>query len=548
MQLWEKHEGLPVRRHQHRKLGSVFAYRLELERWWISRASAGNGMAVEQGELSSIAAHALKPTPAAIGSTVSVSVSQVAKFCEMRLVALPFEIALVPMERGFGRQSIESFAAGLRDELVVELCRLDVRPTVLLGRGLPGSTGATESYLKALAAELMADTLMTGTVRSANGRVRITIQLLHAANLRCIWSERFEMGLTNLFDAQTSLAVRIAQALPRHAIEAALSAKPEPRPSDSLADVACRMGLHFWGKRTRVGIEKSLGYFKDAIDLDPGHAESYAGLADAYVSLSYNHMLPAREAAIAANQAVQTALRLDNSSVAVRNALINVLTNCRWDWASAERECRSMIDSGQMDSRTTQLYSSMLNSQGRHDDAIDLALHAHRSNSESAAVNGQVALAYFYGRDYASALPFVETALQLAPGFAMGHSMHGRIHAALGNWTESLDAFRRTQELSDNSPFSRALTAYAYAGSGHVPMANSILRDLEREPSDDCFPAYDVSAVYSILGEDRKALESISRACLTRDMKTIYVKQDPRLERLQNYPGFQRIASSMSLS
>src|SRR5580658_10992583 len=43
VQLWEKSEGLPVRRQYHKKLGSVYAYRQELEAWWIARSAMQNG-------------------------------------------------------------------------------------------------------------------------------------------------------------------------------------------------------------------------------------------------------------------------------------------------------------------------------------------------------------------------------------------------------------------------------------------------------------------------------------------------------------------------
>jgi len=61
-----------------------------------------------------------------------------------------------------------------------------------------------------------------------------------------------------------------------------------------------------------------------------------------------------------------------------------------------------------------------------------------------------------------------------------------------------------------------------------------------------CFPAYDVSAVHAILNREREALQSMSIAYDTRDMKMIYVNHDPRFTRLRNSHHFRRIASSIS--
>ena len=63
---------------------------------------------------------------------------------------------------------------------------------------------------------------------------------------------------------------------------------------------------------------------------------------------------------------MEKALRLDKKSLQVQNSLINVLINCTWDWPSAERASLQLIDSGKMDIRTLQLYSTLMNAQGRH--------------------------------------------------------------------------------------------------------------------------------------------------------------------------------------
>jgi len=89
------------------------------------------------------------------------------------------------------------------------------------------------------------------------------------------------------------------------------------------------------------------------------------------------------------------------------------------------------------------------------------------------------------------------------------------------------------------------LLAYAYAGNGEESTARLLLRELEQESHDECFPAYDVSAVHAILNQEKEALKKMNRACGTRDMKTIFVQQDPRFRKLRELKGFQQIASAI---
>jgi TolB-like protein len=537
VQLWEKHEGLPVRRQHHKKLGSVYAYRAELERWWIARSAMDAGYG--------------KPPPgaqlAAMRET-SVLAPEAPSTGFPHLLALPFEVIHSNSDRGSTRQTIDSFAGGLRDDLIVELGRLKLYPTNLPVKSIPSPGTFTLTFLKALAKQFSADILLTGTIRSAGSQIRISVQLIRAGDLRCLWSDRFDVVLMNVLDTQVAIACRIAAALSEHADQDGPAMKHEPAAKHGPAHHACMMGLHYWNQRSRTAIQKAFGYFQDAVELDPQCADAYAGLANSYVSLSYNHLMPARQAAVRANEAVQTALKLDRTSIAVRNAMINVLTNCTWDWSTAERECRDLIDSGQMDCRTIQLYSSLMNAQGRHQEAIGLALHAHRLEPLSVSSNTQASMAYFYGGDYDSALPFIRRALELTPYFLMGHAWLGRIEVERGNWDGAMSAFNHALDMSNQAPFAKALLAYAHAGSGDVSKASAMLRDLDHDKTDQCFPAYDVSAVQSILNQEEKALQNICRAYDTREMKTIFVKHDPRFTRLRNSPGFHQIASSMSFS
>jgi Flp pilus assembly protein TadD len=127
----------------------------------------------------------------------------------------------------------------------------------------------------------------------------------------------------------------------------------------------------------------------------------------------------------------------------------------------------------------------------------------------------------------------------------MGYALLGRTEAELGNWDEAIRAFTRGLEVSHDSSFIKALLAYAYAGNGEASTAGSLLRELEQDSHNECFPAYDVSAVHAILNQETEALQKMRRAYGTRDMKTIFVQHDPRFRRLRELEGFQQIASGI---
>ena len=531
VQLWEKSEGLPVRRQHHKKLGSVYAYRQELEAWWVSRSAIHAGP--------SVAVISCEKYNAASNSPVDDSAGR------CRIITVPFEAIHSPLDRGPLREIVERFAEGLKNDLVVELVRLQFRPIILPMKTSSSPATSMMNLMKFAAREFGADLLLNGSIRYSGNHVRISAQMIRASDSLCVWSDRFDASLDNMIVSQAGLAQRIASALPNPPNNSQPAREQNLVANQTLAFHACTMGFHYWQRRGRSALAKALTYFQDAIELEPRCADAYAGLADTYVSLSYNHLMPAIKAADKAREAVEAALKLDRKSVRVRNSLINLLIYCTWDLSAAERECCELLEAGVDDVRTLLLYSTLMNLRGRHMDAIKFAHHAHRLEPDSDLVNGQLSLAYFYAGDYGSALSYIKRTIDLEPQFLMGYALLGRTEAELGNWDESIKAFQRGLEISSHCPFIKALLAYAYAGSGNAATAQAILRELEEQSQDECFPAYDVSAVHAILNQENEALQKIHKAYGTRDMKTIFVQHDPRFARLRNLAGYRQFASAL---
>jgi len=536
VQLWEKSEGLPVRRQRHKKLGSVYAYRQELEAWWAARSAVEAPSAELEHRSVSCASGAQLPAAQLLSPAKS----------RCRLIAVPFEPVHSPLDKGPRRQIVERFAEGLKNDLVIELVQLHYRPIILPRRDPVFAAAPMVDLMRKIAREYEADLLLNGSIRYSGNQVRVSVQLIRASDILCLWSGRFDTALDSMLAAQAELAQRIACSLPQ------LERGEYPARENALAINrgvafhACTMGFYYWQRRGRSALGKAISYFEDAIELEPGYADAYAGLADTYVSLSYNHLMPAMKAAEKARDAVEAALKLDRNSVKVRNALINMLMHCSWNLSAAEHECRELLDAGMHDVRTLQLYSSLMNLRGRHQEAINLALHAYRIEPESDLVNGQLSLAYFYAGDYGSALSYVLRTIHLEPQFLMGYALLGRTEAELGNWDEAIKAFQRGLGISSQCPFLKALLAYAYAGRGDASAARELLRELEEQSEDDCFPAYDVSAVHAILNQENEALQKINKAYSTRDMKTIFMPHDPRFTRLRDSPVFKQITLALS--
>ena len=515
-----------MRRQHHKKLGSVYAYRRELEGWWMGRTTLAGGA----------------QNPGSSRQAIDVAEVEDSEF--PRIILFPFEVVHLSGDRGPLQQIVGRFADGLNDELNLALSRSRIDPVCLSTGALPLHRASTPSCMREVAREFGSECYLAGTIQYAETVVRVSVQLIRSADSVCNWSQRFEASVDDLLRAQAEFARKIAQALQAQRLRrVAPSSRVHPI-EHGPAYHACMLGLHFWKQRTRKDLLRALGYYQDAVLIDSTCADAYAGLADTYVALSYGHFIPAREATEGAGQAIAKALKLQPKSVNVQNAAINFNLTCLWNRKVAEQVCQEMVDSGRADARTLQLYASLMISLGEPEEAIGLALHAHRLDPLSDYVNSQVSFAYFYAGDYDSAISYAERTISLRPLFDTGHALLGRAQAQRGNWDKAIESFRLGLAYSGESPFLKALLAYGYAGRGEAPIARRILHEIEEQRGDACFPAVDVSAVHAMLNQENQALQNISRGYDLRDIKVTYIQYDPRFTRLRALPEFQRIASS----
>jgi TolB-like protein len=246
VQRWERREGLPIHRQQHDKLGSVYAFRHEIDAWRAARSrrleapgdSASDPDAIPVSEAETRVESKPLAGPATIQSKRRVSFAA-AGVTAIVVTVLAFwltyrqtgsgpslarpdirSIVVLPLENLSGDSTEDFFAAGLTEELTARLAQLKTLRVIsrtsamsLRDRRIPVST---------IARELDVDAVVEGSVRREGGRVRISIQLIHAPTDTHLWARDFERETA----ATWPLQIEVAQAV---ADEIRVQATPEER-------------------------------------------------------------------------------------------------------------------------------------------------------------------------------------------------------------------------------------------------------------------------------------------------------------------------------
>lgn len=237
---WESDEGLPVHRHVHRTQGSVYAFKSEIEAW---RQSAARLPAERLPEAKSI-------------------------------VVLPFTNLSTDPEN-------EYFADGLTDEVTADLSK--VRALRVISRTSSMTFKGTTKDLRTIAGDLGVRYVLEGSVRRAEGRLRITAQLIDAATDAHLWADKYEGRVEDIFAFQATLARMIVNAL-----ELRLSTDEErgltQRPIPNLLAYECYLRARHEGWRwRRDAIDRAVQLLKQGLAIVGPNASLYAALGLAHL-------------------------------------------------------------------------------------------------------------------------------------------------------------------------------------------------------------------------------------------------------------------------
>ena len=321
-QRWEKNEGLPVHRHQHEKLGTVYAYKSEIDAWWRERRVRLEEQpeAVEPADTEEVQVETEElPKPSVtpqwrLAAIVVVSLLVAAAVVAYLIRKPPppprdrgkLMLAVLPFANLSGDQSQEPIADGLTEEMITELGRLQPERLGVIARTTAMQYKSTPKSAEEIGQELGVQYILEGSVRRAENQIRINAKLIQVSDQSPIWVETYNRELREILKVEAEVAVAIA-----NQIQVKLTPSPiTPRPVNPEAHEAYLKGRFYWYKRD---LPSCINYYNQAIALDPNYALAYAGLASAYVLLGSapTAVMPPREARPKAKEAATKALQLD---------------------------------------------------------------------------------------------------------------------------------------------------------------------------------------------------------------------------------------------
>src|SRR5579864_8331687 len=383
-------------------------------------------------------------------------------------------LAVLPLDNLSGDPAQEYFTDGMTEELICAIARIGAL-RVISRTSVMQYKGARKS-LPAIAQELRVDAVLEGSVARSDQKVRIIAQLIHAAEDRHVWSGRYERDLRDILQLQDEIAQNIASQInklvdPGHA-RPALARQVHPQ-----AYEACLKGNFFRDKMTPADLEKSIGFYTQAIDLDPAYAQAYGDLSQSYFYFGVFGMGHPGEMFPKARVNAVKALELDETVASAHNALAAIHILYDWNWAAAEAESRRAVELSPGVSVTHAHLADYMSIRGRHNEAIAEFRRVLELDPISPESNRWLALILYRARRYDESITQCRKALELHPHDANTLWFLSLSLEQKGELPEAIAKLEKAVSLSGGSHY-RALLGRAYALAGERTKAIDILDEL----------------------------------------------------------------------
>lgn len=459
-------------------------------------------------------------------------------------------LAVLPFDNLSGDADQEYLSDGLTEEMITQLARLEPDRVKVTARSSTWKYKHAERDLVRLRQELGADYVLEGSVRRAGERVRVTAQLVQAADQTHIWAETYEREMRDVLVLESEVARAVARAIAMTlAPEAeARLARARPVRPESYQDYL--RGRYFFNRKTEAALRQALGYFQRAVAADPGYAAAYSGLSDCYLNLGASSVvggLPPREAMPEAKAAALKALEIDATLAEAHASLANVHLFHDWDFVASEKEFKRALELDPDYTAAHHWYSHCLLVLGRTQESLSESRRALELEPLNLVVNTHLGWHFFYTRQYDEAIDQYRRTLELDPAAPQAQRYAAWAFLQKGRHAEAIAALRAASSAFGRNPEVEAELGHALAVAGRRAEARAVLEDLSQPSSDRYVSPYSVALVHAGLGDRDQALAWLDKAYADRSDYMVYLGLEPMLDSLRSDPRFKALVRQVGL-
>jgi adenylate cyclase len=462
--------------------------------------------------------------------------------------AVTDSIAVLPFANLSPDPENEYFADGITEEIIDALAQIPELHVV--ARSSAFSFKGKHIDLRVVGEQLKVRTVLEGSVRRVDNRVRITAQLVGAADGFHLWSERYDREMKDVFAIQEEIAQAISRRLkltfPWHG-------KPLVKPGTQNLEAyqAYVKGRALLYKRGPA-IPLSLANCQRAVTLDPEYALAWAGLADAYTAHGYYALAPAQHSMPKGMDAALRAVALDPLLAEAHTALAMASLIGTWDRKVAEREfLRGMeLDPKYLQARTWYALFYLQFSERQLAEGMaqaKLAVESDPLSGYAHAIYGLTCMDIGY---LSEAIGACRRCLELDADNYLARLVLEESLRLSGRFEESIAAGDAALAMSGRHTWAMALRTLAFADWGKPEDADAVYCEILARARHEYVPPGALAIAASGATREEEAVRHAREALETRDphCQFFFTPSLPASARLYTFPGFREIIEQMGRS
>ena len=445
-------------------------------------------------------------------------------------------VAVLPFEALGQDMNDELLGLGMADAVIGRMSNLK-QLVVLPTSAVSKYKGSTSDPLAAGRA-LQVDAILSGTIQRSGNKVRATVQLAHVGSSRILWSQKFDQTFTDIFGIQDSISDNVVRSL---ALDLSTDEQKRLRKHYTTSVAAYDsylMGLYFWNKRSKEGLEKAIVYLGQAVQKDPNFALAYALMADCYFLQFYYGYNLQPDRIQNSETAAKRALLLDDS-IAESHLAAAQFQLYQKDYRAGVESLRRAVALNPNLAIAHLRYAWALCSFGHLDEAVPEMKRAQELDPLSATNSTALGILLTYARQFSDGLTYCSRAAELEPNNYVVRCNLAYAYALNGMFQQAIDQYRMAAELSLESKGDvLASIATVLTSAGRRSEADSMMPEILELAKTGKTDPYNIALLYAARGDKDEGFKWLAKALGNHLPTSATVRYDPVLDPLRSDSRF----------
>jgi serine/threonine-protein kinase len=468
---------------------------------------------------------------------VRLELTEIASRGEHAGSASEHAIAVLPFENLSGPED-EYFSDGVTDEILNALSQVD--GLRVAARSSCFAFKGRRQDLRVVAEALDVTSILEGSVRRAGPKLRITVQLVNAADGYQLWSERYDREMIDVFEVQEDIARAIAARLRGTLRDASDRGRARSGTRNVEAYEAFLRGRALQSKRGRF-LPEAIACLERAIALDPGYAEAIAWLSDSYRLMGTFGIAPFSVVMPKAKSLAEKALAIDPTLPEAWATVACIEEQYDWTFDRATATWNRALELDPRHARARAQRALWAQSRGAM--SMETAVAEMRRAVQDDPLGSWVGAMHshvlgFAGRHEESILE-AQRAFDLEPDsfFAQWNLM--RAHSWAGRYDRALELAAPTLQDSGRQQWALGILAWTYGKAGRPDRARAVYDEMEGRSRHEFIAPFWLVTAAAAAGLTDRALEHVVQAVAARDPLVVWGHSVPFWDGVRTHARFK---------